>query len=345
MSKPSPVPAMPPYVVDIHAQPDALAAVLDAGLDPAVAALMGRVRGFDRVVLTGMGASLFAHHPTFLALAAAGVPVWNLDTSELLGPAGGIITSRTLLWITSQSGGSGEVTALLESLPRPRPVVLGSTNDLGSPLARAADVVLELRSGEERTVSTRSYVNSLATHALAVAAALGTPPAGLAEAPTALGAYLADWDAHVAALEATVTEPTVFVIARGASLASAMTGALIIKEAAKAPVEAMSAPQFRHGPLELADHNVAVIVLAGAGEDVALNRQIAADLRRVGANAVWLESSEPGRGTPAMPAVAGPAGLPIAEILPLQALSVALARRRALEPGAFRQIEKVTTTL
>jgi glucosamine 6-phosphate synthetase-like amidotransferase/phosphosugar isomerase protein len=36
---------------------------------------------------------------------------------------------------------------------------------------------------------------------------------------------------------------------------------------------------------------------------------------------------------------------PIAEIVPFQLLSVLLAQRRGLEPGAFRQIGKVTTTL
>lgn len=339
---------MPPYVADIHAQPAALSDLLDAGLGAEVSALMGRLDSFDRIVLTGMGASLFAQHPTFLALAAAGLPVWNLDTSELLGQAGGLLSSGTLLWITSQSGSSAEVGALLERLPSPRPFVLGSTNDGSSPLAAAADVVLELRSGPERTVSTRSYVNTLAAHALAMGVAVDLDLAGLRAAPEMLADYLAGWEDHVAAFGRAVTEPTVFLIARGTSVASARTGALIIKEAAKAPVEGMSAPQFRHGPLELAGPDVAVVLLAGGEDDRASNRQTMDDVRRLEANGIWLGSPEDELADPqgpVLPALSGPVALPIAEALPLQALSVALAARRSVEPGAFRHIEKVTRTL
>jgi glucosamine 6-phosphate synthetase-like amidotransferase/phosphosugar isomerase protein len=38
------------------------------------------------------------------------------------------------------------------------------TNDLGSPIAAAADMVVALRRGDEATVSTKSYLNSLAAH-------------------------------------------------------------------------------------------------------------------------------------------------------------------------------------
>jgi glucosamine 6-phosphate synthetase-like amidotransferase/phosphosugar isomerase protein len=46
-----------------------------------------------------------------------------------------------------------------------------------------------------------------------------------------------------------------------------------------------------------------------------------------------------------MPEVRADETRPIAEIVPFQVLSVLLAQRRGLEPGAFRQIGKVTTTL
>ncbi len=50
-------------------------------------------------------------------------------------------------------------------------------------------------------------------------------------------------------------------------------------------------------------------------------------------------------GGPQLPAVRSDEVRPVAEILPFQVLSVVLAERRGLEPGAFRQIGKVTTTL
>lgn len=337
--------ATPPYLDDIRSQPAALQELLDVGLPADVRRLVSDLGRFDRIVLTGMGASLFANYPAFLQLGGAGLPVWCVETSELLGPAGGLITSRSLLWVVSQSGNSAEVTALLERLRMPRPVVLGVTNDTASGLGLGADVLIELHSGEEHTVGTRSYVNTLAAMALATSVAVGGGrPAELFEFPERLESYLAGWDDHVSVLARAVRRPTIFVVGRGASLAAVETGALIIKEAAKVPVEGMSAPQFRHGPLELVGPDVTVIHLAGHGPDIDFNRQMVADVEQAEGAAVWLGTG-PDEGEVTLPSVSTVAALPIAEILPLQLLSVVLAERNGVEPGAFRTIEKVTRTL
>jgi glucosamine--fructose-6-phosphate aminotransferase (isomerizing) len=204
--------------------------------------------------------------------------------------------------------------------------------------------VIELHSGEEHTVGTRSYLNSLAAHLMATEAALGRPvPRDVYDMPGRLAGYLNQWDAHLAAWDAAVSEEILFTVGRGASLAAARTGALIVKEAAKTPLEAMSAPQFRHGPLEMADGRTCVIVLPGTAAEAVPNDRLADDLSAVGANVVRLAG---GRGPgPRMPEVRADGTRPIAEIVPFQVLSVLLAQRRGLEPGAFRQIGKVTTTL
>jgi glucosamine--fructose-6-phosphate aminotransferase (isomerizing) len=338
-------PATPAYLSDIRQQPESLQQLLDSRLEPAALTLLRRLASFDRVVLTGMGASLHALYPPFLALASAGLPVWHIETSELLGDAGGLVTPRTLLWVTSQSGRSAEIAALLDRLTGPHPAVLGFTNDVASPLALSADAVIELHSGAEHAVGTRSYVNSLAAHARATAAVLGREPAAeMNEAPRRLAQYLSHWDENIAAWDRAVTEQILFVVARGASLAAARTGALIIKEAAKAPIEAMSGPQFRHGPLEMADKRTCVIVLPGSPGDAPLNERLSADLTAFGANAVTLSPSRDGSG-PHLPDLTTDDARSLGEILPLQLLSVVLAERLGYEPGAFRQIGKVTTTL
>jgi glucosamine--fructose-6-phosphate aminotransferase (isomerizing) len=341
----SPPPATPAYVADIHQQPQALQQLLDSAVDPAALNLLRRLSGFSRVILTGMGASLYAQYPAYLTLASAGLPVWHVEASELLGGAAGLVTTDTLLWITSQSGRSAEITALLDRLPGRRPVVLGFTNDTASPLAGSADEVIVLHSGDEHTVGTRSYVNSLAAHLRAVAAALGRETAAeVYEMPARLADYLSGWPEHYAAWDATVAEQVLFAVGRGASLAAARTGALIVKEAAKTPMEAASASQFRHGPLEMADSRTCVIVLPGAADDAPLNGRLATDLSSFGANAVMLAATgHPGG--PQLPAARSDETRPLGEILPFQVLSVVLAERRGLEPGAFRQIGKVTTTL
>ena len=333
----------PPYIADIRSQPEALQRLLDQGLPAEAVALLRRLPRFGRVIMTGMGASLHALYPGFLALAAAGVPVWCIEAAELLSDAGGLVTADSLLWVTSQSGRSAEIAPLLARSPRPR-AILGVTNDVTGPLAAAADAVIELCSGEEHTVGTRSYVNSLAAHLMATDAALGRPvPNDVYDMPGRLAGYLDQWDDQLAAWDAALSQEILFTVGRGASLAAARTGALIVKEAAKTPLEAMSAPQFRHGPLEMADGRTCVIVLPGAAADAVANDRLADDLSAVGANVVRLAAGHgPG---PRMPEVRADKTRPIAEIVPFQVLSVLLAQRRGLEPGAFRQIGKVTTTL
>lgn len=335
--------ATPPYVADIRSQPEALQRLLDQGINDQARQLLSRLPTFGRVILTGMGASLYALYPAFLELAAAGLPVWCIEAAELLSQADGLITPDSLLWVTSQSGRSAEIAALLEQPRRPR-AILGVTNETVSPLAAAADAVIELRSGAEHTVGTRSYLNSLAAHLLATAVAVQQPvPPELYQMPRRLATYLGQWDAQLNAWDRAVTENVLFAVGRGASLAAAQTGALIVKEAAKAPMEAMSAPQFRHGPLELADDRTCIIVLAGAAADLAPNDRLVADLLAVGANVVRLPA--PSAAGPQLPMAQADQVRPIAEIVPFQLLSVLLAERQGLEPGAFRQIGKVTTAL
>lgn len=74
-----------PYILDILSQPAALQAALEnfdsAPLAPLAATLQ---RGdFDRVVLTGMGGSLYACYPIWQTLAATGLPAMWVDTAEL----------------------------------------------------------------------------------------------------------------------------------------------------------------------------------------------------------------------------------------------------------------------
>ncbi len=341
----SAVASTPAYVQDIRLQPVALADLLSAGLGADVRRVLSSVARFDRIVMTGMGASLFGHYPAYLRLARAGLPVWSVETAELLGSAGGLITDRTLLWITSQSGATAEVAELLERMNPGPAAILATTNDPASPLAAAADAVLELHSGTEHAVGTRSYVNTLAALSMATSCALGeTADPELNAAPERLSAYLRDWDAHLDELNSSVPESVMYVLGRGASLAAATTGALIIKEAAGRPVEGMSVPQFRHGPLEMTGPHLTVILLAGDPSHHAINREMEHDLAAFGTRVVWTDTQHSPGGA-RMPDLAGPHARSIAEILPLQLLSVVLAERSGTQPGAFQKIGKVTRKL
>jgi len=302
-----------------------------------------RLPEFERIVLTGMGASLAALLPLWLRLLADGRPAWRMETAELLAGGSALLTRRTLVIAASQSGRSAELIALTESARERGASILAITNDIDSPLANAASWVAPIMAGIENAVSTKTYVNTLAAcHAIGQTFAGEAPDDAVSRAADAIEEHLADWQGRLDRLRDTVGAPErLYVVARGSSLAAAECGALIIKEAAKHPIEASSVPQFRHGPMELADARLTVLVIGGeAGPQRERNRRFMSDLVGYGARAFWIDDESDDQGI-AMPRAIGPLRS-IAEIVPLQFLAVVIGRLTGVEPGRFRHLGKVT---
>ena len=95
----------------------------------------------------------------------------------------------------SQSGASPDVTAVVADAAEQGQVTVAITNDRESPMARAAAHVIELGTGEERSVAaTKTYTASLAAVAALAAALAGTPRLReeLLAAPDAIAAQLAE---------------------------------------------------------------------------------------------------------------------------------------------------------
>lgn len=343
-----------PYIQDMRSQAEALQAALDRFDGAPCRTLRQQIEAgrFDRIVLSGMGSSTFGTYPAWLELAAHGLPAFNVESAELLHYAPELITPRTLLWLTSQSGRTIEVLGLLERFQQGenRPAfILGLTNEPGSVLAQSADATLFLQAGEESTVSTKTYLNTLAVAQLAALCLCGEdldgPRAELARTQAGIRAYLDRFDAHLAAVaEAAGKIERLFLVGRGPSMASVETCALTLKESTKFPAVGLEAAQFRHGPLELADERLTVVVFEGMPRTADLNRRMGQELASYGARVLWAGAQPPAGTRPLpMPEWSG-IGLPLAEALPLQLLSLVLAKQTGFAPGVFRRIEKVTTS-
>jgi glutamine---fructose-6-phosphate transaminase (isomerizing) len=343
-----------PYILDILSQSQALQAALDQ-FDPAPLAPLAQAirRGdFDRIVLTGMGGSLFASYPVWQTLAAAGLPATWVDTAELIHHTPGLITPRTLFWLFSQSGKSAEIVAALDFERFHRPAaLLAAVNDPGSPLANAArdfpgpSASVPIHATVEKTVSTRTYTNTLAVGQLAALALLGREiepaRAALQQAATAMQQYLSSWEERVGKIGRQIGLPKrLAVLGRGSSMAAVYTGTLILGEAAKFLASPYQAGEFRHGPLELANPDLTVLLFAGPEGTRELNRRLLQELRGYQVNAFWVGDGMPEwqLDLPEVPAI----GQPCMEILPLQLLSIHLARQIGVEPGAFFRSGKVT---
>ena len=339
-----------PFELDIAAQPDALREFAQASPSAGLAAVARR--DYDRVVFTGMGSSHVAALPSWRQLVADGRSTWWVDTGQLLDSPR-LITAATLLVITSQSGASGEIAALLspaEDLQPARPLaVVGITNEPGSPLGRASDAVILLRSGPEATVSTKSYLNSLAAHQQLLAVLAGGAAAPGSPADTAkLVSDLHPGPAATALAQVvtTASHPRIAFVGIRDHGATALYAGLITKEAAKIAAEGFIGGQFRHGPLELAGPGLSAILFGAQADDAAGPiTGLAADLVATGADVTLVgDLVMPGTRTIVIPRGAALTELAAGAVV-AQHIAVQIARARGIEPGAFAYGRKVTTTL
>jgi glucosamine--fructose-6-phosphate aminotransferase (isomerizing) len=335
-----------PYLRDLLDQP--------AAVDAAAAGLrgcgqQGRILELAappdrRIVLTGMGSSLYALHPLRVALGRGGRAALMAETSELLLCAPQALVG-SLLVVVSQSGRSAEIVRLVEARPE-RCSLIAVTNTPGSPLAEAADLCLWMRAGEEFSVASKSYVASLV-----VVAWLGELLSGDCgeEALKAIEAavpwmhdYLSRWRDHASSLAARLEGVRhLFLTGRAASLAAALTGGLIIKEAAHFAAEGMSSAAFRHGPLEMIGPETLVLVFSGGAALRPANLRLVCDIRSLGGRAEVI-GEEAELDALRLPPVAE-AARPLVEILPVQMLTLALAALAGREAGRFERALKITT--
>ncbi len=334
---------------DVLAQPAMLTQALEAHLTPG-SALEQAVKTIQRIqprriVFTGMGSSFFAAYPAFLRLHGAGWPVSWLELAELLHFDTNGLTPDTLLVIISQSGETIEAVRLLNERPPAGPV-LGITNAAESTLGRKANYVVPTLAGQEKTVATRTYTAALLVLGLLAEQLLGVSANELrgklagtlvvaekicAQASELIGGLAPEW----------LDPAPLTLIGRGPSYATAISGALALKETAKIPAEGATIGQFRHGPIEIAGPGHRAIVCAGPGPTRALDLGMVTDLRKHGSRVLLLGPVDQGSRTDTIE-IPDVAFSPLVEIMPLQLIAREMALRQGIEPGSFRYIGKVT---
>lgn len=306
----------------------------------------------QHVILTGMGGSLYSAYGTWLRLSQSlPVPVSLWDTSELIQQAPALLRSGTMVIAISQSGESVELCRMTE-LDAGVSVKVAITNPRDNTLSRWATLSMATEVGPEQTVSTKTYTAGLA--ALYILERILTGHADtLAEEILTLADAV---DALLASLPAKLDEMLAFLghdtpltfVGRGGSYASAAMAALVTAEAAKAPTQALSGGQFRHGPLELVREGFrSVMFLGGPGATLDLNLRTVADITRLKGRCLVIapENSAPepsGHGLVLPLPTVAEGLLPVLEILPIQLLMVPMALARGFEPAKFLNGSKVT---
>jgi glucosamine--fructose-6-phosphate aminotransferase (isomerizing) len=342
------------YLQEILEQPQALCRAVEGypDQDEQLLSLPGRISSgrINHIILTGMGASLFSCYPLWLTLSGHKIPSTIWDTSELVNYGAKILTPKTLVIVVSQSGESAEIRRLAE-IEKPLALMIGVTNQIDSSLGRRADIVLDIRAGEEATVSTKTYLTSLAIlHLLGTHITSGNIQVEKQEITRAAGKL----DICLNGLQEKVNDAIIFlenpeqlaVLGRGFSMASVQTSSLILKEASKVFSFGMSAAQFRHGPRELMQPGFRSLIFGGCASTYHLNQRLALEIADHSSHVVFItdkpwEPSSPHILTIETPEVSEKL-LPIVEIVPIQLLTIPLAEALGFKAGIFSYSGKVT---
>jgi len=232
------------------------------------------IRKFDKVVMVACGT---AYHAAmvgkYMLEGLVRLPV-ELDVASELRYRDPIIDDRTLAIVISQSGETADTLAGFREAKQKGGKVLAITNVVGSSVARQSDGVLYTYAGPEIAVaSTKAYTTQMMVLALLVlyfGRVRGTiPPEHDAEMHRALWSipeqadlFLSDYKEVIACADRYHTFAGFLYMGRGPNLASALEGALKIKEVAYIHAEGYAAGEMKHGPIAMIDPAMATVALA-----------------------------------------------------------------------------------
>jgi glucosamine--fructose-6-phosphate aminotransferase (isomerizing) len=307
------------------------------------------------VTIAGRGTSDHAaEYAQYLIETCLGLPTGLAKPSVTTVYGASLRWRSGLVVAVSQSGQSPDVIAVLEAARAGGALTLAITNDAGSPLASAAELVLEIHAGRERAVpATKTYVAELAAVAVLVDAL--RPAAGLADGlhrlPGLLRATVERSEAWLAGdgrpfLEALAGSDRALLVSRGYNLATALELALKLKETVGVFAEAYSTADFAHGPVVLASEGVPTLAIRPDGPiGIDVDASLAQVDRRGGRIAVVGGAEVQDRPRALSLAHELPEALtPIVYVVPGQLLVEATAVRRGIDPDAPTGLRKVTLT-
>jgi glucosamine--fructose-6-phosphate aminotransferase (isomerizing) len=260
--------------------------------------------------------------------------------------------ANALVVAISQSGQSPDITEVVEEARRQGAPTVAISNDPQSPLARAADFVLDICAGNEEAVAaTKSYTAQLMAIAMLSAALDETDERwrDLERTPAFVEQALAQDDAIELRTERYRFMERCVVLGRGYNYATALEWALKLKELAYVIAEPGSSADFQHGPVAMLDRGLPVLAVVPDGavfaDTLALLRRLVEkrlvelvvisdreDALQVGHTGLRLPGGVPEWLTP------------IVGVVTAQLFCYHLTRAKGIDPDAPRGLRKVTLT-
>lgn len=337
---------------EIASQPDVIARLLERETGHIVQ-IVAQLPAFDYVIIAARGSSDHAATYAKYAWATLGHYPVALATPSLqtLYSESPRMTNALVVGI-SQSGQSPDIIAVLEEGRRQGRPTLAITNDGSSPLAAAADHVVELHAGLERSVAaTKTYTAQLAVMMLFAAAWSGDKRrfAEVQQLPDAIAMTLKGASAIAQQAERYRYMNHCVVVGRGYNYATSFELALKLKELTYVMAISYSSADFRHGPIATVDTGLPTILIMPSGATFKDMSDLIGELQQRSAELLIISESQQALSLAktALPLSAPlPEWLsPITAILPGQILALHLALAKGFDPDVPRGLNKVTLTL
>lgn len=352
---------------EIHEQPDRLYELIAARYDRERQRLRmddlslsdADWKGLERIDLIGCGTAFHAClYGAYLFEVLAGVPARAMMAHEY-DARSPRLDERTLVVAVSQSGETADTKVALEVAVKGGARTLGVLNVRESVIGRTVESVLDMHAGPEVGVaSTKAYTGMLT--ALLLLALKGAEARGRGERVLAeIGPHLVQLpDAIRQAVGAAedIGEITreihragnMLYLGRGADAATALEGALKMKEISYIHAEGYPAGEMKHGPIALVSWEMPTVAIATAGP---WRERMLGNVREVKAREglVILVASE-GDADASKVAdfvlhvpVVHPWVAPIVNVIPLQLLAYSTAKRRGCDIDQPRNLAKTVT--
>jgi len=352
---------------EIHEQPDAVAETVADRLvgDGVELGDIGisddELRNLRRIVVVACGTSYHAGLSGRYAIETwSRVPV-EMDVASEFRYRDPVVDERDLVIGITQSGETADTLAAMRLAREKGARVLAITNVMGSQATRDSDGVLFTRAGLEIGVAaTKTYVSQVAAMlllALRLAQVRETLEqsriaelvADLRALPRRIDELLQSVDAPVQQMAEHWRDAGFFLyLGRHAGLATALEGALKLKEISYVPTDAYAAGEMKHGPIALLDERTPVVCVAT--DSPVLDKVLSniAEVRARGAHVLAVATEGNEKVTEhAEEVVYVPAAdwlvQPLLAVIPLQLLAYYIARGRGLNVDQPRNLAKTVT--
>jgi glucosamine--fructose-6-phosphate aminotransferase (isomerizing) len=354
---------------EIHEQPERLYELIASRYD----SVHGRVRldevslsdeawrAVERVDLIACGTAHYASlYGSYALEALAGIPSRAILASEYEARSPRL-GAGVLVVAVSQSGETADTRAALEVARRGGARTLGVLNVRESQIGRMVDGLVDIHAGPEVGVaSTKAYtsmVASLLLLALRASEATGHSPQVRAEVGRSLR-HVPELVRRALESAARVRDVTreihragnMLYLGRGPDAATALEGALKMKEISYIHAEGYPAGEMKHGPIALVSWEVPTVAIATPGP---WRERMLGNVREVSARdgLVILVAAEGDADAEKVADLvievprAHPWVAPLVNVVPLQLLAYETARRRGCDVDQPRNLAKTVTVM